>query len=146
MSLYSSVSFASLALPGGGAAVVTGSTMSIRIEEEEMDLILRFQGNLLGANGDVATLAFEVNGVAATALPSWGTTFLTADLQAHANIELRVTGLAQGEHKVALLGNDVGSGTVTLDGANFVCTFSAERVSSAASLAHGVDSKVQGIY
>jgi len=146
MSLFNSVSFASLALPAGAAAVVTGSLMSVRLEEDEMDLVLKFQGNLLGATTDVATLAFQVDGVAATALPSWGTTFLLADLQRAASIELRVTGLAKGEHKVALLGADVNSGSVTIDGAAFVCTFSAERVSSAATLAHGVDSKVQGIF
>jgi len=134
-----------VALNAGALGIVAGSLMSIRVEEDQMDLVLNFQGNLLGANADSATMAFQVNGVTQPTLPLYGTTFLTGTLQKPANFSLHVT-LAKGDHKVALLGNDVGSGSVTIDGAAFDCRFSATRVSNAAVLAHGVDSKVQGVY
>jgi len=148
MSLYSSISFGNVTPIGGagaGETLVPGSLMSVRVEEDEMDLVLNFQGNFLGADADILSCRFQVNGAGAPALPLYGTTFLLADLQRAANFSLHVT-LPKGEHKVGLLATTAAGDVVAVDGAAFACTFSATRVSSAATLAHGVGSKVQGIY
>jgi hypothetical protein len=143
MSLYSSVSFVNIPLPNGTNRV-NFSQFIVRVEEDQMDLVLNFQGNLVGATTDTAALRFFVNGVAQPALNLWATTFLANDLQRHANFSHHVS-LPKGEHTVAMEATVTGAG-VAIDGANFDCRFSATRVSSDATLAHGVGSKVQGIY
>jgi hypothetical protein len=144
MSLYSQLPLGNVTLPSGGTAVVTGAQMSVRVEEDEMLLHLNFQGNILGVTAAVLTMGFEVDGVAATALPLLGHTFLTGQLQLPVNFTLPVT-LTKGEHVVALTANTTTAAAAT-DGTAFDCRFSATRVSNAAALAHGVDSKVQGIF
>jgi hypothetical protein len=149
MSLYSEIQFgAAAALPAGGTANVVGGVMSVRVEEDEMDLVLKFQGSVLGGAAGALTMGFAVDSGAGFAanptLPLFSFTFLATEVY-NAEFEVRLS-LAKGEHKVALTANDAGSVGHTIDGAVVHSTFSATRVSSAATLAHGVDSKVQGIY
>lgn len=147
MSLYSFIQFGDVALPTGGAANVAGSQMSVRVEEEEMLLLLRFQGRITGVTAEEATLNFAVDSgagfAAASVLPLAAHTFLTGRLDQQFHVELCVK-LAKGEHKVALLAN-ADSGGHQIDGATVNCRFSATRVSNDATLAHGVGSKVQNV-
>lgn len=143
MSLYSFVTFGAAApIPAAGLDVVAGSQMSVRVEEDEMLLVLNFQGNLLGVTAAAVTLGFEVDGAAATALPLLAHTFLTGQLQLPVNISLPVT-LTKGEHVIALTADDPGTAGITIDGGVADCRFSATRVSNAATLGQGVNSKVQ---
>lgn len=148
MSLYSFVQLPATTLPTGGIALVPGAQMSVRVEEEQMLLVLNFQGQISGVTAETATLAFYVDSGAgwapATTLPQAAHTFLTGQLTDEVNVSLPLA-LAKGEHKVALWAN-ADSGGHAIDGGIVDCRFSATRVSNAAALAHGVDSKVQGIY
>ena len=145
MSLFSAVRIPTLlTLPAGGTAVVTGAQMIVRVEEEEMLLTLNFQGNILGVTAAVLTMGFEIDGVAAPALPLLGHTFLTGQLQLPVNLSWQAT-LTKGEHTVALTANTT-TAAASVDGAAFMSRFSALRDSNSATLAHGVDSKVQDIF
>lgn len=141
MSLYSSVSFGAQALPAAGLAAVTNSQMSVRVEEDQMLLVLNFQGNILGGGAGALTMGFLVDGVAATTLPLMGFTFIGAT-QLPVNFSLPVA-LSKGEHKIALTANDVGTAGHTINGAAFDSRFSATRLTNDATLGHGVGSKVQ---
>jgi len=145
MSLYSFVQFGDVTLPTGGAANVTGSQMSVRVEEEQMLLLLRFQGRLTGVTAELVTLNFAVDSgagfVAASVLPLASHTYLTGQLAHEFHVELPVV-LTKGEHKVALLAN-AASGNHQIDGLTVNSRFSATRVSSDATLGQGVNSKVQ---
>jgi hypothetical protein len=144
MSLYSEFQFgAANAVPTGGLANVANSTFSVRVEEDEMSVVLRFSGSLLNAGAATWTGRFAVDGTAQSTLPIAGGALLAGAALSVA-FEQTVT-LTKGEHKVSLQLNTSIAAT-TIDGAVVRSTFSANRLSSAATLAHGVDSKVQGIY
>jgi len=150
MSLYSDIQFGAAApLPAAGLANVVGSPMSVRVEEDEMLLELKFQGSVLGINAAALTMGFAYNSGAgwlpATTLPQLSHLFLTGQLELDAHFSF-VLSLPKGEHKVALTANDVGTAGITIDGGVVDSRFSATRISNAATLAHGVDSKVQGTY
>ena len=144
MSLYSFLQLGNITLPTGGIALVPGAQMSVRVEEEQMLCTLNFQGQLSGVTAEAATLAFYVDGAASTTLPQLVHTFLTGQLTTDVSISLPVM-LTKGEHKVALWAN-AASGGHAIEGTVVDCRLSATRASNAAALAHGVDSKVQGIY
>jgi len=142
MSLYSEIVIeTALALPTGGVAVVTGTQMSVRVEEDEMLLILDFQGQVSGVTAELLVMNFEVDGAAASVLPLLSHTFLTGQLADEAKFSLCVK-LTKGEHKVALTAN-AASGGHAIEGTTVRCAFSATRVSSDATLGQGVNSKVQ---
>lgn len=144
MSLYSEYVFptgAAVALPTAGLADVTDASLSVRVEEEEMDLLLCFSGTILQGGAGLLDLQFTVDGTAVTALPVAGHTLLAAG-QLALTACFRVSGLSKGEHVVRLQANDAGGASVISSDTHH-CVFSAERLSSAATLAHGVGSKVQ---
>jgi len=141
MSLYSEIVLGAVTLPTGGVAVVTGAQMNVRVEEEEMLLILDFQGQVTGVTAELLVMNFEVDGVAASALPLLSHTFLTGQLADEAKFSLCVK-LTKGHHVVALTAN-AASGGHTIAGAVVRSAFSATRVSNAATLGQGVNSKVQ---
>jgi hypothetical protein len=144
MSLYSSITFPATPLGIAAATLVPGSQFIVRVEEDQMDLVLNFQGVFTGATGCTLNARFLVDTVATPALPVYSTTFLTGNTTQSANFSLHVS-LAKGEHTVAME-YTAAVAAAAIDGAASDCRFSATRVSSAATLAHGVDSKVQGIY
>jgi hypothetical protein len=142
MSLYSFVEFgAAAAIPAAGLADVVGGAMSVRVEEEQMDLILSFKGTVLATGPGDVQVGFAVGGVA---LAKLGGAHALVLGEYHLNVEQRIT-LTKGDHLVTLQMNDVAT-ICTIDGGPHECRFGAERLSSAATLAHGVDSKVQGIF
>mgnify|MGYP003628088846 CR=1 FL=1 len=144
MSLYSEIQFgAANAVPTGGLANVANSTFSVRVEEDEMSVVLRFSGSLLYAANAAWTGRFMVGILPQSTLPLAGGALL-AGVGNTVAFEQTVT-LAKGEHKVSLQLTSSTANT-TIDGAVVHSTFSATRLSSAATLAHGVDSKVQGTY
>jgi len=143
MSLYSQLSLGSVVVTAGALSVVPGAQMIVRVEEDEMLLQLNFQGNILGVATAVLLMGFSVDGAAATPLPLLGHTFDGA-LQLAVNFTLPLA-LTKGEHTIALTGG-TSVAAASVDGAAFDCRFSATRVSNAAALAHGVDSKVQGVF
>ena len=143
--IRSEITFGAAApLPAAGSALVAGSQMSVRVEEEEMYLKLTFQGSVLGGGPGIQTLGFLVDSVAAPTLPLLSFTFLATEA-IPVNIS-HVVKLTKGEHKVGLLGNDPTSAGHTIDGAVVQSVFSATRYTDDATLAHGVDSKVQQIF
>jgi len=143
MSLYSFVEFgAAAAIPAAGLADVVGGSMVVRVEEDQMDLVLRFRGTILGGGAGDLVVGFTVDGVALAKLA--GRQLLAAGEHA-LDVSQRVS-LSKGQHLVRLQMDDVASAGHTIDGGPHECRFEAERLSSAATLAHGVDSKVQGVY
>ncbi|MGE3483154.1 MAG: hypothetical protein AB7L09_00095 [Nitrospira sp.] len=141
MSLYSFVSLGNVTLPTGGIALVPGAQMIVRVEEEQMLLVLNFQGQVSGVTAEAATLHFYVDGAAATVLPQVVHTFLTGQLTTEVNMSLPLS-LSKGEHTVSLWAN-ADSGGHAIEGTVTDCRFSATRASNAATLGQGVNSKVQ---
>jgi len=145
MSLYSELVFGAAApLPTGGFADVVGSSVSVRVEEEEMCLTLAFSGSLVNPGPGVFSLGFAVdsNGagfVATSALP-----LCAGALLAGVGLSVAcstVVKLAKGEHKITLQADSTAA--TTIDGAVIRSTLSMTRDSNSATLGQGVNSKVQ---
>jgi hypothetical protein len=118
--------------------------MSVRVEEEEMYLTLRFQGAILGGGAGGFTMGFSVDGAASPTLQVASHLFVGTE-RLNLNV-MHTIKLSKGEHVVALTANDVATAGHTIDGAVVHSVFSATRSSDDAVLAHGVDSKVQNIF
>ena len=140
MSLYSEFQFGAAApVPTGGLADVAGSSMSVRVEEDEMLLTLAFSGSLLNAAAAVWSGAFAVDGVAASALPvAAGALLAAAPLSV--SFEQSVW-LTKGDYKVTMQMNSTAA--TTIDGGTVRSVFTALRDSNSATLGQGVNSKVQ---
>lgn len=143
MSLVSFVDFgAAQAIPAAGLATVTNSPLSVRVEEEQMLVVLRFAGSIQSAGAGLLTVGFLVDSVVTPTLPAAGVTLGAATAMTYLNVELPVV-LSKGDHKIALQMNDAGSVGHTIDGGDFLCRFSVERRSNDVLLGQGVNSKVQ---
>ena len=141
MSLYSEIVLDTEVSLASGAQTVVGTQMNVRVEEEEMLLLLEFSGRLTGVNAETIEMGFEVDGAAATALPLFSHAYLTGQLLFPVSFGVCVK-LTKGQHVVGLTANP-NSGDQDLDGDIVHTVFSATRVSSAATLGQGVNSKVQ---
>lgn len=145
MSLYSEIVLDTEVSLAAGAQTVAGTQMNVRVEEEEMLLLLEFQGRLTGVTAELIEMGFTVNSGAGfaspTTLPLLAHTFLTGQLEEAVKFSLCVK-LTKGHHVVGLTANPA-SVNHDIDGDVVHCVFSATRVSSDATLGQGVNSKVQ---
>ncbi len=136
---------------GGAVAEGVGpESLSLRfsVEEEEMlvDLEILATVSHSVANGEVdwtlfldgADLAAGADGFARLAMSSTATEGTTLSAKWTQRIE-------QGEHRVEVRLKSP-AGDITVEGATWPAYLTARRASHPATLAHGVDSKVQGIY
>jgi len=136
-----------IALPTGGMADVPGVILRFNVEEEEMLAEVGFKGTIANANAaaQTADLNLQVDGVNATALPLASANLIatTGRETLEASVVLRLT---KGQHVLKLQANASVAADVTIAGTVYDCRLYVERRSADAVLAHGEDSKVQGIY
>jgi hypothetical protein len=143
MSLISYVDFgAAQAIPAAGLATVTNSLLSVRVEEEQMLVVLRFSGSIQSAAAGILSVGFLVDSVAVPTLPAAAHSLGAINTMSYLNVEHAVV-LSKGDHKIALQMNDVGTTGATIDGGDFLARFSVERRSNAVTMGQGVNSKVQ---
>ena len=133
-----------LALPAGGMADVAGLSMNVRVEEDEMLLFLEFEGTVKSGGAGVLELDISWNGNT-TPTPLAAQTLAASGTFSHWSVSHLVL-LAKGQHVIRLRANDVGSQGHTIDGVAYHAHLRVKRESSDATLAHGVDSKVQNIF
>lgn len=141
MSLYSAIQFgAAVAIPAAGLADVTGASINVRVEEEQMLLRVAFKGTVLAIAPGALTVGFSSDTVALPLLS--GGQQLTAAGPWHLCVEETLL-LSKGQHVIRLRMNDVATAGHTIDGGVYKCLFTAERMTNDATLGQGVNSKVQ---
>lgn len=150
MAIYGAVSSAADFVSASAAFVdVAGLALNFRVEEDEMQVLLNFQGVVSHSAVDGAVhLQFDVDGNpvdAAMADGQYAATSSTADALNHANFS-RIVSLSKGHHVLKLQAKTPDGASLTLENATWPGRLSASRLSHDAVLAHGVDSKVQAIF
>lgn len=142
---------ADIVVSGAGAfaaGAVAGASLRFSVEEEEMLIDLKLMATLSHATvGGMVDATFFIDGAdiadAADGLVRESAPTI-ADNPFAFSLE-RTVRLARGEHRMELR-LKTPAGDVTVEGAGWPAKMTARRHSHPASLAHGVDSKVQGIF
>jgi len=132
---------------GGLAAHEPRLRVNFGVEEEEMLVRFRLQCAVESGADDMLDFGLQLDG----ALIGGGALFrkgidITAG-KTHDGVSFEwFQKVTKGSHVVALFTDQVGGASENIDTVVAPCTFTVERVSNDAVLAHGVDSKVAGIY
>jgi len=130
-----------VALPTPAMADVPGVILNFAVEEDEMLVELNVKSIVLsGAAASSIDLQFVVDGVVTTLLPLSNLSIAAAATKGVLDIS-QVIRLVKGRHVVKL--QAAASAAASIKGTTYDARLIARRDSADATLAHGVDSKVQ---